>query len=168
MDPNEEPLPADHPIAVDDYGTTAEEWSAGEPLDIRLRREIPDPQPIFELGVVDSDEEVIDTGEETTGTEEEAADRDELDLETPEHGLGVGADLDTRFQPDEEVEVRYQAQPEGPIGDVTPEGVRRAGRLVDPSEGVRQDTEPDMVAEEVGPDFGGYTAEEIAMRVEPE
>ncbi|XVQ89811.1 DUF5709 domain-containing protein [Microbispora siamensis] len=44
----------------------------------------------------------------------------------------------------------------------------RAGRLVDPDGGMGVDTEKDMIAEDVGPDFGGYTAEEQAMRVEDE
>jgi hypothetical protein len=42
------------------------------------------------------------------------------------------------------------------------------GRLVEPDEGLRSDTEPDMVATDVGTDLGGYTAEEAAMHVEPE
>lgn len=42
-DPQEEiAVPAERPVAVDDWGTTAEEEVAGEPLDIRLRREQPD------------------------------------------------------------------------------------------------------------------------------
>ena len=44
----------------------------------------------------------------------------------------------------------------------------RAGRLVDPDGGMGVDTEKDLIAEDVGPDVGGYTAEEQAMRVEDE
>ncbi|GGS74862.1 hypothetical protein GCM10010156_37080 [Planobispora rosea] len=44
----------------------------------------------------------------------------------------------------------------------------RAGRLVAPDEGAHEDREADLVAEDVGSDTGGYTAEEAAMRVEPE
>lgn len=44
----------------------------------------------------------------------------------------------------------------------------QAGRLVDPDGGMGVDTEKDMIAEDVGPDLGGYTAEEQAMRVEDE
>ena len=36
------PVPAERPVAVDDYGTTAAEESSDEPLDGRLRREEPD------------------------------------------------------------------------------------------------------------------------------
>lgn len=42
------------------------------------------------------------------------------------------------------------------------------GRLVEPDEGARTDTEKDLVAGDVGTDLGGYTAEEAAMHLEPE
>jgi hypothetical protein len=42
------------------------------------------------------------------------------------------------------------------------------GRLVEPDEGARTDTETDLVAADVGTDLGGYTAEEAAMHLEPE
>ncbi|HWL36696.1 MAG TPA: DUF5709 domain-containing protein [Frankiaceae bacterium] len=35
--------PVERPVAVNDFGTTAEESRAGEPLDGRLARELPDP-----------------------------------------------------------------------------------------------------------------------------
>ncbi|WP_067491392.1 DUF5709 domain-containing protein [Actinomadura hibisca] len=95
-DPQEMPLPGDEPVALDDFGTTAEEVREGEGLDGRLARE----------------------------------------------------------------------EPERPLpGD---EPARPAGRLVEEDEGVRTDTEKDAVASDVGPDGGGYSAEERAMRVEDE
>jgi hypothetical protein len=42
------------------------------------------------------------------------------------------------------------------------------GRLVAPDEGARADDEKDEVATDVGPDFGGFTAEEAAMHIEPD
>ena len=42
------------------------------------------------------------------------------------------------------------------------------GRLVEPDEGARGDTEADMVARDAGTDLGGYSAEEAAMHLEPE
>jgi Family of unknown function (DUF5709) len=36
------PVPGDRPVAVTDFGTTAAEEQAGEPLDLRLAREEPD------------------------------------------------------------------------------------------------------------------------------
>jgi hypothetical protein len=44
-------------------------------------------------------------------------------------------------------------------------GGRRAGRLVDPDEGVREDTEKDVVGSDVGIDGGAASAEEAAMHV---
>lgn len=44
----------------------------------------------------------------------------------------------------------------------------RVGRIVQPDEGARADTEPDLVGTEVGTDGGGFSAEERAMHVEPE
>ncbi len=41
------------------------------------------------------------------------------------------------------------------------------GRLVEPDEGARSDTEADLVATDLGTDLGGYSAEEAAMHVEP-
>lgn len=96
-DPQQAPVPGDEPMAVDDYGTTAEEQREGESLDDRLRRE------------------------------------------EPEAGLSGG--------------------------DGTP---RTAGRLVQQDEGVRDDTESEEIAEDVGPDTGGFSAEESAIRVDEE
>jgi hypothetical protein len=44
-------------------------------------------------------------------------------------------------------------------------GGRRAGRLVDPDEGVREDTEKDVVGSDVGIDGGAASAEEAAMHI---
>src|SRR5919199_4341132 len=42
-DPQDDiPVPGETPLAVDEYGTTAAEQAAGEPLDLRLSREEPD------------------------------------------------------------------------------------------------------------------------------
>jgi hypothetical protein len=117
QDPQRAPLPRDEPVALDDFGTTAEEQREGEPLDARLRREQPDPA----LG--DLHRRIED--------ESDTAERD--------------------FDP-----VRENETP------------RRAGRIVEEDEGVRADTEKDAVAGEVGPDRGGFSPEEQAMRIEDE
>ena len=44
-------------------------------------------------------------------------------------------------------------------------GDRRSGRLVAPEEGMHQDTESDMLANDVGIDGGGSSAEEAAMHI---
>ncbi|GII80882.1 hypothetical protein Sru01_58640 [Sphaerisporangium rufum] len=167
VDPQEAPLPADRPVAVDDFGTTVEEQIQGEPLEGRLRREVPEEEPVF--GVAEPPRPASDA---TGGAEVSDVDADPEGYgagtgEDAENGLGVGADLDTGPQPDDDVADGWAAQPEEPSGTVW-DDPRPAGRLVDPDEGVRTDTEPDLVAREVGPDGGGYTAEEAAMRVEPE
>jgi hypothetical protein len=100
-DPQEMPLPGDRPVAVDDYGTTAEEQFRGESLDGRLGREEPD--------------------------------------------VGAGAP---------------------PPEDSTRPTLDHAGRLVAPDAGAHPDDEPDAVADDLGADGGGYTAEERAMHVE--
>lgn len=52
-----------------------------------------------------------------------------------------------------------------PFSEESGQGV---GRLVAQDEGAYGDSEPDLVATDVGTDLGGYTAEESAMHVEPE
>nr|WP_278260152.1 DUF5709 domain-containing protein [Nocardioides convexus] len=47
-------------------------------------------------------------------------------------------------------------------------GDDRAGRLVAPDEGLGEDTEKSLVAEDVGIDGAGASAEEAAMHVVPE
>jgi hypothetical protein len=157
VDPQEAPLPADEPVAVDDYGTTNEEQIQGESLTGRLGREVPEEQPVF--GVEES----------ATATRPPAAGGGAPDAEelTEESGLGVGSDLDTGYERDSGVDRPWEAQPEEPSGQVWDEP-RRAGRLVAPDEGAHEDAEPDEVATEAGPDAGGFSAEEAAMRVEPE
>ena len=51
---------------------------------------------------------------------------------------------------------------DGEVGDV------RAGRLVDPDQGGGEDTEKDMVGEDVGIDGAAASAEEAAMHVVPD
>lgn len=53
-DPQDDmPAPGERPVAVDDFGTTAAEEAAGEPLDGRLSREEPD---LLETATRDADE----------------------------------------------------------------------------------------------------------------
>jgi Family of unknown function (DUF5709) len=185
VDPQEAPVPGDRPLAADDFGTTVEEQIEGEPLDSRLGREVPEEEAVFgtdgapavkpgaagpepaRAGSPDpAAAEAPGAGEpEDAG----AGDSDTGDVPlTADSGLGVGSDLDTSFQPDDGNPVAdWSAQPEEPSGQVW-DAPRPAGRLVAPDQGAHADAEPDEVAEEVGPDMGGYTAEEAAMRVEPE
>ncbi|TDC01260.1 hypothetical protein E1267_32450 [Nonomuraea longispora] len=155
VDPQEAPLPADEPVAVEDFGTTDDEQIQGESLSGRLEREASEEQPMF--GVEES----------AARPSGEGGDAPAVDRVTEESGLGVGSDLDTEREPDTGVDPVGSAQPEEPSGQVQDEP-RPAGRLVAPDEGTRADAEPDEVAMEAGPDAGGFTAEEAAMHVEPE
>jgi hypothetical protein len=51
------------------------------------------------------------------------------------------------------------------VTEVPEVGDERAGRLVDPDEGVREDIEPEAVAEDVGIDGAAASAEEAAVHV---
>jgi hypothetical protein len=166
VDPQEEPLPADHPIAVDDFGTTLEEQLEGEPLAGRLAREIPEERPLYgpdeeRGGGIRLPEEAEDEnayGRPPTGGADLGGSGVETDFDT---GLDAG------YEPGSDLGEDWAAQPEEPSGTVWDEP-RPAGRLVAPDEGLRGDDEPDEIAMEIGPDMGGYSAEEAAMRVEPE
>jgi hypothetical protein len=104
-------VPEDHSLVVEDFGTTALEQNEGEPLDLKLSREMPD--------VGTASDERPDDGPHVS--EPYPEDRDE-----------------------------------------------RVGRIVEPDEGARTDREADVVASDVGTDTGGFSAEERAMRIEPE
>lgn len=69
-----------------------------------------------------------------------------------------GESLDGRLR-------REEPEAEAPGADET---APTAGRLVQEDEGVRDDTESEEIAQDVGPDTGGFTAEEAAMHVEDE
>ena len=141
-DPQRPSVPGDQPVAVDDFGTTAAEQAEGEPLDQRIDREVPEDQAMFG----GAPEPV----RQPAAAADEPPDRSEdLDAVTEDSGLGPGADLDTEYEPS---------------GDVR-DDLGHAGRLVAPDEGAHPAEEGDAVAADAGPDAGGYSAEESAMRI---
>lgn len=161
VDPQRAPLPGDAPQAVDDFGTTASEEAEGESLDQRTDRETPEDQAMFGA-------EGAPTARPGDQTQPDEPDRsDDLDAVTADSGLGPGSDLDTEYEPSDRQAADWEAQPEEPSGQVWEEP-RPSGRLVAPDEGARPDEEKDSVADEVGPDAGGYSAEESAVHVDPE
>jgi hypothetical protein len=175
VDPQLAPVPGDSPTGIDEYGTTASEEAAGESLDRELAREQPDPI----------------MREEARADESLAARAEDKAAQQPDIGIGRGPlsesgesvvldapvgpvptedslwSDDTGFYPGDDAGYGNPPQPEEPIGRVW-DDPRPSGRLVAPDEGAHPVTEPDEVAQEVGPDFGGYSAEEAAMRVDPE
>jgi Family of unknown function (DUF5709) len=80
-DPQRAPLPGDRPIAVDDFGTTAEEQREGESLDGRLSREEPD---VGEPGAATAPDETVRLVQQDEGVH--------TDTESQEIATDVGAD----------------------------------------------------------------------------
>jgi hypothetical protein len=58
-----------------------------------------------------------------------------------------------------------EGREESEVTELSEAGTERAGRLVDPDEGVREDTEPAAVADDVGIDGAAASAEEAAVHV---
>lgn len=80
----------------------------------------------------------------------------------------LGESLDQRLAqevPEPDPYVQAGVEPESVGGEV---GQERAGRLVAEDEGVHEDTEKDLVAEDVGIDGAAAGAEEAAVHVVPD
>lgn len=132
--PDPAALPSDVPLAVDRFGTTAEEQRQGEPMDYKLAREEPEHHR---------------TG---PGDDEGDALTDDLDNL---HGDGSIAPI----QPNADSPVSMYDIP----GEFETDRGAPVGRLVAPDEGVREDDEKDAVAFDAGEAGGGPSAEEAAM-----
>ena len=88
----------------------------------------------------------------------------------------LGSTLEDRLkaevpEPDPYEEAAAEAEPHDEDDEWVPDdraelvGDERAGRLVAPDEGVREDVEKDLVGEDVGIDGAGASAEEAAVHV---
>ena len=85
---------------------------------------------------------------------------------TPDEGV-QGENLDQRVsqeEPDSDPYADEDAQ--APVDDEV--GDARSGRLVDPGEGSGEDTEKDLVGDDVGIDGAAASAEEAAVHVVPD
>ncbi|WP_433201275.1 DUF5709 domain-containing protein [Dactylosporangium sp. CS-047395] len=141
LDPAALPLDRDdRPLGLDHHGTTPDETVAGEPLDVKLDREVPD---------LDEPEVVVrpvtDTGfdPDAIAAEVDAIERQpELDLTPVEPNLDSPVSM-------------YDTG----IGG----GDRPVGRLVEPDEGAGPDLEKDAIAYDAGSAGGGASAEEAAL-----
>jgi hypothetical protein len=86
----------------------------------------------------------------------------------------TGESLDQRLVQEEPEPDPYQAAESGASPDEVSEledgeiGDQRAGRLVAPDQGLAEDTETDLVADDVGIDGAAASAEEAAVHVVPE
>jgi hypothetical protein len=131
--------PPERPRELDAFGTTVAEQREGETLDQRIAQEEPDPN--MEVDLVEGEPAV--RADEAGDVEDDdlADDLDPSAAEVPDELFDEGV-LD-----------------DGEVGDL------RAGRLVDPDEGLGEDTEKDLVARDVGIDAGAAGAEEAAMHI---
>ena len=78
----------------------------------------------------------------------------------------MGETLDQRLQQEEpEPDPYVAAAEEQEVLDDGEVGGERAGRLVDPDQGFGEDTEADLVADDVGIDGAAASAEEAAMHI---
>jgi Family of unknown function (DUF5709) len=80
---------------------------------------------------------------------------------------GEHENLDQRLdeeepEPDPYAEVDEEDVNDGEVGDV------RAGRLVDPNEGIGPDLDKDLIGDDVGIDGAAASAEEAAMHIVPD
>ncbi|GAB3894821.1 DUF5709 domain-containing protein [Microbispora bryophytorum] len=178
-DPQEMPLPGDRPLGLDEYGTTPNEMREGESIGGRLSREVPDVDVRFgtEPGTADgrreekageADDELLDSSEDeqaySSGAEADVL-GESGGRPAESYGAGTGDEAGGYGSGDPADYATVNPAQPGRYGTAEP---GQAGRLVDPDGGMGVDTEKDMIAEDVGPDLGGYTAEEQAMRVEDE
>src|SRR5690349_9047029 len=151
-DPAQLPLDRDdRPLAVDRYGTTPEEAREGEPMDLKLAAERPDPA-LQDAGqrpdTATSPVAAESFDPDAVGEETDAVDRDTaLDDAPVEPNLGSPVSM-------------YDTGIGGRDGTV--------GRIVEPDQGVGEDTEKDAVAYDAGAAGGGATAEELALHEIPE
>ena len=94
------------------------------------------------------------------------------DFGTTGEELHTGEPLDGRLAREEpdvlasvDLPADESAGADTPFDERAGQGV---GRLVEPDEGARTDTDAELVATDAGTDLGGYSAEEAAMHLEPE
>ncbi|MFI5914442.1 DUF5709 domain-containing protein [Dactylosporangium sp. NPDC051541] len=152
-DPGALPLDRDdRPLAVDHFGTTPEEAREGEPLDLKLEREVPDPA-LEELGADRPDARPVTGTEETFDPDALATEVDALEQGTVIDEAPVEPNLDSPVS-------MYDTGIGGGDGKV--------GRLVEPDEGLGPDEEKDAIAYDAGSAGGGASAEEAALHEVPE
>lgn len=143
-------VPDDRPSHRTDFGNTLSEMREGESLDRRLGEDEPD---VLERELGDPVDQVLGrpVGEDDPNWEEsdEARTATASELEDPEIERLVteaGGDTDV---------------PAAEYAEQDP----RAGRLVEPDEGLESDTEKDMIAYDAGISGAGASAEEAAVHV---
>jgi hypothetical protein len=146
-------VPDDRPSRRTDFGNTLEEMREGEPMDLRLSEDEPD---VLERELGDPVDQILGrpVGEDDPNVEED-----------PDAEAATAADLD-------DPAVRQALQDAGGDtdfpADAFAEQEPRAGRLVEPDEGLESDTEKDMIAYDAGISGAGASAEEAAVHITDE
>jgi hypothetical protein len=146
-------VPDDRPSRRTDYGDTLAEMREGESLDQRLSEDEPD---VLE-------QELGDPVDQVLGQRADTEDDPNFE-EDPDARLATEADDDPQ--------VRAALAEDGGDTDVPApefeEQQPRAGRLVEPDEGLESDTEKDMIAYDAGISGAGASAEEAAVHLTDE
>ena len=146
-------VPDDRPSHRTDYGDTLTEMREGEPLDRRLAEDEPD---LLE-------QELGDPVDQILGQRRDAEDDPDFEEDT---------DARLATEADDDPEVRASLAEEGGDTDVPApefeEQQPRAGRLVEPDEGLESDTEKNMIAYDAGISGAGASAEEAAVHITDE
>jgi Family of unknown function (DUF5709) len=147
-------VPDDRPSHRTDYGDTLSEMREGESLDHRLSEDEPD---LLDQELGDPVDQILGQRRDTEDDPDVEEDRDAR--------LATEADED---DPD----IRASLVEEGGDTDVPApefdEQQPRAGRLVEPDEGLESDTEKDMIAYDAGISGAGASAEEAAVHITDE
>jgi hypothetical protein len=146
-------VPNDRPDHRTDFGTTLTEMREGETLDQRLAEDEPD---LLEQELGDPVDQILGQRADTEDDPNVEEDRD--------------AELAT--EADDDPDARRALADAG--GDLDMPGASfeeeqpRAGRLVEPDEGLESDTEKDMIAYDAGISGAGASAEEAAVHITDE
>jgi hypothetical protein len=148
-------VPDDRPSHRTDYGDTLTEMREGESLDQRLTEDEPD---LLERELGDPVDQILGQRSDTEDDPDYEEDRD--------------ARLTTEAEAEDDPELRASLAEEGGDTDVPApefeEEQPRAGRLVEPDEGLESDTEKDMIAYDAGISGAGASAEEAAVHLTDE
>jgi hypothetical protein len=146
-------VPDDRPSHRTDFGDTLTEMREGESLDRRLAEDEPD---LLEQELGDPVDQILGQRRDT------------------EDDPNVEEDRDARLatEADDDPAVRAALAEAGGDTDVPAaefaEQQPRAGRLVEPDEGLESDTEKDMIAYDAGISGAGASAEEAAVHITDE
>jgi hypothetical protein len=143
-------VPDDRPSHRTDFGNTLSEMREGESLDQRLGEDEPDlleqelGDPVDQVLGVRAGAEDVNIGESGDARLATEAELDDPEVEALVAEAGGDTDV-----------------PAADFAEQDP----RAGRLVEPDEGLESDTEKDMIAYDAGISGAGASAEEAAVHV---